>query len=73
MGATCKRAHVSALQIFATLGIVALGVDAVVIQFVHRNLTPRPNHFFGTVSELANECVRRWEPRVVGSTFGNLR
>lgn len=73
MGTTCKLAHASALQIFAPLGIVAPGVDAVVIRFVHRNLTPRLNHFFGTVSELANEYVRFWEPRVVGSTFGNLR
>lgn len=73
MGTTCKWAQASALQFFAVPGIVAFGVDAAVMRLVGRNLTPRLDVFFDAVSELANECVRFWEPRVVGSTFGNLR
>lgn len=73
MGTTCNRAQAAALQIFAAPGIVALGVNAAVIRLVHRNLTPRLNAFFDAVSELANECVRFWEPRVVSSTFRDLR
>jgi hypothetical protein len=47
----------AAFQVLAVLGILACGVDAAVIRFVHRSLTPTLDDFFDAVSELANATI----------------
>ncbi|QNG76945.1 hypothetical protein GPNADHDJ_01128 [Stenotrophomonas maltophilia] len=47
----------TALQVFAVLAILACGVDAAVIRFVHRSLTPTLDDFFDTLSEIANATI----------------
>ena len=57
MGMPHKWALVAALQAFAMLGILACGVDAAVIRFVHRSLTPTLDDFFDALSEIANATI----------------
>ena len=47
----------AAFQVLAVLGTLACGVDAAVIRFVHRSLTPTLDDFFDAVSELANATI----------------
>lgn len=56
MGTPHKWA-LAAFQVLAVLGILACGVDAAVIRFVHRSLTPALDDFFDAASEIANATI----------------
>jgi len=51
------RQWAPAAAVLVVLGVLACGVDAVVIRFVHRNLPPAWDGFFGTVSEVAHARI----------------
>lgn len=46
-----------AAAFLAVLGVLACGVDAAVIRFVHRSLPPAWDDFFGAVSEVADATI----------------
>jgi len=56
MGKPLKWALV-AFQVLVVLGILAWGVDAAVIRFVHRSLTPALDDFFDAASGIANARI----------------
>lgn len=57
MGMPHKWALAVAFQVLAVLSILACGVDAAVIRFVQRRLTPTLDDFFDAASEIANATI----------------